>query len=85
MFENELESHGTVEADWVRHYLGWLRQLIFLQRAAMHTAVSAVLQRSDLLSRCDHVQVQAGIKETGEGEAAVLSSSESECDYLLIC
>ncbi|KAG6381238.1 hypothetical protein JVT61DRAFT_5642 [Boletus reticuloceps] len=52
-FEKELEGHGTVEADW---------------RAAMHAAVSAVLQRSDLLSRCDHVQAQSRTRESSEEE-----------------
>lgn len=41
----------------------------------MHAAVSAVLQRSDLLSQCDHVQTQARIKETNEEETAVLGFS----------
>ncbi|KAF8140190.1 mediator complex subunit Med5-domain-containing protein [Boletus edulis] len=52
-FEKELEGHGTVEADW---------------RAAMHAAVSAVLQRSDLLSRCDHVQAQSRTRESSDEE-----------------
>lgn len=34
----------------------------------MHAAVSTVLQRSDLLSRCDHVQAQARTRESNEEE-----------------
>jgi len=46
------------------------RHLIFLQRAAMHAAVPTVLQRSDLLSRCDHVQAQARTRESSDEETA---------------
>lgn len=68
-FETGLEGHGTVEADWVCYYcFRGYHHLIFLQRAAMHAAVSTVLQRSDLLSRCDHVQAQARTRESSEEE-----------------
>ncbi|KAI9572901.1 hypothetical protein HD554DRAFT_2014555 [Boletus coccyginus] len=59
IFEKELEGHGTVEGDW---------------RAAMHAAVPTVLQRSDLLSRCDHVQAQARARESSEKETAAPGS-----------
>ncbi|KAG9314425.1 hypothetical protein JVU11DRAFT_5222 [Chiua virens] len=58
-FERELEGHGAMEADW---------------RSAMHAATSSVLQRSDLLSRCDHVQAQARNRESSEEETAGPSS-----------
>ncbi|KAH0838360.1 mediator complex subunit Med5-domain-containing protein [Lanmaoa asiatica] len=70
MFEKELEGHGTVEADW---------------RAAMHVAVSAVLQRSDLLSRCDHVQAQARARESSAEETAALSSSSEIWPFTYSC
>ncbi|KIJ21680.1 hypothetical protein PAXINDRAFT_105041 [Paxillus involutus ATCC 200175] len=51
ILEKGLEGHGTLESDW---------------RAAMHAAVSTVLQRSDLLSECDNVQVQGRSTESSQ-------------------
>ncbi|KAF9242868.1 hypothetical protein BU15DRAFT_86664 [Melanogaster broomeanus] len=50
-FEKGMEGHGTLEADW---------------RAAMHTAVSTVLQRTDLLSQCDNVQARGRSIESSQ-------------------
>ncbi|KIK93655.1 hypothetical protein PAXRUDRAFT_144629 [Paxillus rubicundulus Ve08.2h10] len=49
ILEKGLEGHGTLESDW---------------RTAMHAAVSAVLQRSDLLSQCDSVQARGRSTES---------------------
>ncbi|KAF8843987.1 hypothetical protein BDN67DRAFT_1066405 [Paxillus ammoniavirescens] len=51
ILEKGLEGHGTLESDW---------------RAAMHGAVSTVLQRSDLLSECDNVQAQGRSTESSQ-------------------
>lgn len=59
--------------------------LIFLQRAAMHAAVSAMLQRSDLLSRCDHVQAQAKTRESSEEETAGLGSFSEMWSFTYTC
>ncbi|KAF9229359.1 hypothetical protein BS17DRAFT_771335 [Gyrodon lividus] len=51
MLEKGLEGHGTLESEW---------------RAALHAGVSTVLQRSDLLSQCDNVQVQGRSTESSQ-------------------
>lgn len=51
----------------------------------MHAAVSAVLQRSDLLSRCDHVQAQARTREPSEEETAGLGSSSEMWSFTYTC
>ncbi|KAH7931048.1 hypothetical protein BV22DRAFT_1053726 [Leucogyrophana mollusca] len=58
MFEKTAQVHGHTEADW---------------RPALHTAVSSLLQRSDLLAQCDHIAAQSEGTQPGQENSGVRS------------